>query len=163
MFAPRALVPIVLIAAAGCSLYYHDVLMIDPTPRNPTVVDSVRLLAQEPSEPYRVVALVSVQANIGDATLRYMSYELIGHAASLGANGLLVGPESITQREEEWVMTGRAIVFDSLAPPATPLDKPVQRRAIRTVAAVTLLSASVVAAIVAATSGDEIPSTPTLP
>lgn len=113
--------------------------------------------------PRALVPIVLLETNLGDATLRYMTYELMMHAASLGANGLLVGPESITQREEEWVMTGRAIVFDSLAPPATRLDKPVQRRAIRTIAAMAFLGAGVVAAIVAATSGDEIPSTPTLP
>lgn len=163
MFAPRAVVPIALIAAAGCSSYYHDVLMIDPTPRDPTIVDSVRVLAQEPSQTYKVVALISVQTNVGDPTLRYMAYELMLGAASLGANGLLIGPESITERQDEWVMTGRAVVFDSIAPPATRLDKPAQRMVLRTVAAVTLLTASVVAAVVAAKSGDEIPTTPTLP
>ena len=154
MLASRVLVPVALIAASGCSLYYRDILRVDPTPRTATVVDSVRVLAQEPAQTYKVVALVSVSTNLGESSLRHMTRALAVEAAKLGANGILVGPESITHTKDQRILTGRAIVFDSVAPPVQPaLGKPsYTRRIVMWSILGGVLAAGTVAAILAADS-----------
>jgi hypothetical protein len=156
---------VILAFTASCSLYHREVLQVDPTPRTATVVDSVRVLAQEPAQTYKVVALVSVSTHVGNGDLRYMTGVLAVEAAQLGANGILVGPESITATEDERFMTGRAILFDSIAPPLTPGVGRVPGRG-RTLAAVALLSVALVPGIMAIIRADdppEIPQTPSLP
>jgi len=110
----------VLLATAGCSFYHAEVLSIDASPRVPAPADSVRVLAQEPAQTYKVLALVSVQYDWGKGTLPELSQELRQQAAKLGGNGVLIGPASISETEDSRRMTGRVILFDSIAPPLLP-------------------------------------------
>ena len=117
------LVPIfVVVAATGCyfyNFYKPDVMLLDRSPRAPVATDSVRLLAQEPTETYKVIAMLTVAAvGIGSSgKLERLGYELREAAGKLGGNGVMIGPESVSESRKTQQLTGRVIVFDSVAPP----------------------------------------------
>jgi hypothetical protein len=86
-----------------------DVLRLDPSVRPQTSPQSIRLIAQEPTQPYKVVAIVSARGE-GDVRGR-----LIKEAAKLGGHAILLdngsltrvgGDESSTQQ-----LTGKVIVY----------------------------------------------------
>ena len=160
MAALRFVVPaLVLFGTAGCSLYTRRVLSIDPSVREPTLPDSVRVLAQEPSYSYKVVAIATVAPaySEGRATLPRLRWELVKEAARLGGNGVLLIPEPLLGAS----LTGRVIVFDSLAPPVVPTAKPSRASAIPAILSWGFLGAGTVMAIIAMTRGNEL-APPTL-
>jgi hypothetical protein len=92
----------------------------DEQVRPSSAPDSIRLLGQEPSQPYRVVALVSVTSDAGLEGRDYgrLTWQIARRAADLGGHAVLLGPESISQTAERSVLTGRVLVFDGAVPDA---------------------------------------------
>jgi hypothetical protein len=87
-----------------------DILRIDPTPRPATVPSAIRLIAQEPSQPYKVIAIVSTQSTRIEAAQR----ELIKQAALLGGEAILLDNSSLSRigkDSNEQQLTGKVIVF----------------------------------------------------
>ena len=119
---PLRFVPVVaVIAAAGC--IRAEVLSLDPSPRAPTSPDSVRVLAQEPNQTYKVLAIVSVQSRWDRGSMLELTHGLKREAAKLGGNGVLISAEAMDTKSGS--MRGRIIQFDSIAPPLQPaLAKP---------------------------------------
>lgn len=151
----RFVVPaLVLLGTAGCSLYTRRVLSLDPSVREPTLPDSVRVLAQEPSYTYKVVAIATVAPaySEGRATVSRLRWELVKEAARLGGNGVLLIPEPLLGAS----LTGRVIVFDSVAPPVVPTAKPSRASAIPAIVSWGLLGAGAVAMIIAIARGDDL-------
>ena len=117
MFLSRVVPLAVVLTAIGCTR--ADVLRLDPMLRPQTHPDSVRLIAQEPQQPYTVIALVSVRADRllgsqGDAQRR-----LLKEAARLGGDAVLLGTGSLTRvgtggeyGGSQLQLTGKVIVFD---------------------------------------------------
>jgi hypothetical protein len=117
MFLSRVVPLAVVLAAVGCTR--ADVLRMDTLLRPQTHPDSVRLIAQEPQQPYTVIALVSVRSDPtfgsqGDARKR-----LLKEAARLGGDAVLLGAGSLTRvgtggeyGGSQLQLTGKVIVFD---------------------------------------------------
>jgi hypothetical protein len=123
MSAFRCFPVVAVIAASGC--VRAEVLSLDPAPRAPTSPDSVRVLAQEPSQKYSVLAIVSVQSDLGRGSMLELTHGLRREAARLGGNGVLIGTDAVSETKNGRFMRGRVILFDSIAPPAQPaLAKP---------------------------------------
>jgi len=118
MFLSRFIPVAVVLAAAGC-LYHTKVLRLEPEPRPPTPVESVRVLGQEPEQRYTVIAFVSVSPDLAfRANDERLSRRLAQEAAKLGGDAVLLGAESFGQAGERRQLTGKVIVFDREAPPA---------------------------------------------
>jgi len=115
---PSRVLPVVLVlAAAGCSFYHTDTLRFDQAVRPETRPDSVRVLGQEPTQPFKVVALVSASAEVGLAGgYERLTWKLAQEAAKLGGQALLLGPESITRTNGSSTLTGKVLVFEGAAP-----------------------------------------------
>ena len=99
MFLSRV-VPLALVLTATACLEYTDVLRLDTTLRPQTHPDSIRLLAEEPQQPYTVVAIVtSMGSNGGFLGLSHKSAErtLVEAAARLGGDAVLLGAGSLTR------------------------------------------------------------------
>src|SRR5262245_61332684 len=101
---PLRFIPAMMVVAA-CGFHY-DVLMLDPSPRAATLPDSVRVLGQEPSQTYQVLAMVAVR-DWGRGSLSELSYGLRLEAARLGGNGVLIGPESVSETKDSRSLIGR--------------------------------------------------------
>jgi hypothetical protein len=108
-------IPVVaVLAAVACGSYRH-VLLLDPTVRPQTHPDSVRLIAQEPQQPYTVVALVSV-LSYGWPFEGWPRGRLLKVAARLGGDAVLLDNASMTvvggdeSRQEQ--LSGKVIVFN---------------------------------------------------
>ena len=107
----------VVLGVVGCT--HADVLCLDLTARPQTHPDSVRLIAQEPQQPYTVIALVSVRSDgllflEGDARKR-----LLKEAARLGGDAVLLDAGSLTRvgtggeyGGSQLQLMGKVIVFD---------------------------------------------------
>jgi len=107
----------VVLGTIGCT--HAEVLRLDSMVRPQTSPDSVRLIAQEPQQPYTVVALLSVRSEgvwfaEGDARKR-----LLKEAARLGGDAVLLGTGSLTVGSTGGEyggtfrqLTGKVIVFD---------------------------------------------------
>jgi hypothetical protein len=111
----RVVAPLVLVvAAAACSLYHTHTLRFDQAVRPVTVPDSVRVLGQEPGQPYRVVALISVTTDYG---LAYgpLARRLAQEAAKLGGHAVLLGPESVSSNRTQTTLTAKVLVYDEPA------------------------------------------------
>lgn len=84
-------IPLAIVCAAiGCNS--TDILRLDSTPRPRTHPHSVRLIAQEPQQPYTVIAIVA--ARDGLASARDL---LIKEAARLGGHAVLLDAGSLTR------------------------------------------------------------------
>ncbi len=111
MFLSRVVPVAILWGAVACTS--ADVLRLDTTLRPRTHPDSVRLIAQEPQQPYTVIALVSARAELifGRARDR-----LIKEAARLGGDAVLLDTGSLTRvggdNSERQQLTGKVIVFN---------------------------------------------------
>jgi hypothetical protein len=116
MFLSRVVPLAVVLGAVACT--HADVLRLDLMSRPQTHPDSVRLIAQEPQQPYTVIALVSVQSDgllfaEGDTRKR-----LVKEAARLGGDAVLLGTGSLTrvgtggEGGTARLLTGKVIVFD---------------------------------------------------
>lgn len=117
---PFRVVPLaVVLAALGC--VQADILRLDSPPRPQTRPASVRVLGQEPGQPYDVLAIITVRG--GHRGLEGLRERLVKEAALLGADVVLLGTGSLTHvgggdggtvRQ----LSGKVIVFNRDAPPA---------------------------------------------
>ncbi len=104
-----------LLGALACTS--ADILRLDPTPRPQTQPDAIQVIAQEPTQPYKVIAIVSARPELmfGQARTR-----LVKEAARLGGDAVLLDNSSVTRvggdKYERTQLTGKVIVFtDSTA------------------------------------------------
>jgi hypothetical protein len=108
MLKMRVLSLSVLLGALACTTV--DILMLDTSLRPQTSPQSIRLIAQEPTRPFAVVAIVSAHGDMETARQR-----LIKEAARLGGHAVLLDNSSLTRipdREStEQQITGKVIVF----------------------------------------------------
>jgi hypothetical protein len=95
-----------------------DILRLDKTPRPRTNPESIRLIAQEPTQPYTVIAIVSARQDVGgDPRAR-----LIKEAARLGGQAVLLDAASVTRvgtggeyGSSVLQLSGKVIVFADTA------------------------------------------------
>jgi hypothetical protein len=106
-----------LLAACGVGA---DVLRLDEVPRPQTLPDSVKLLAKEPTEPYAVIALISVTS--ADRGVDALRKRLLEEAARLGGHAVLFDSESLA-RGEEHRLSAKVIVFDRAHKPEPQSDR----------------------------------------
>jgi hypothetical protein len=97
-----------------------DVFQVSPRLRPVTHPDSVRFLAQEPAEPYTVIALITVMGSQREARKR-----LLKEAARLGGDAVLLGAGSLTRvgtggeiAGTELQLSGKVIVFNREGTPS---------------------------------------------
>jgi hypothetical protein len=111
---PSRVIPLALTLAVVACGRYADVLVLDPTPRSQTLSDSVRLIAQEPQEPYTVIALVTAYSR-GWPMEGVPRARLLKEAARLGGNAVLLDNASLTviggDESRQRVLRGKVIVF----------------------------------------------------
>ncbi len=106
-----------VVTAIGCTR--ADVLRLDQTLRPQTRPDSVRLIAQEPQEPYTVIALVTVRVDQILGSQQDGRNRLLKEAARLGGDAVLLGTGSMTRvgtggeyGGSQLQLTGKVIVFN---------------------------------------------------
>jgi len=92
-----------------------SVLRLDPTPRPETVLSSIALLGQEPTRPYKVIAIVSARSpGVGD-DVSQVRQRLLKEAAKLGGHAVLLDNSSLTtvggDENARQQLTGKVIVF----------------------------------------------------
>ncbi len=117
MFLSRIVPLAVVLGTIGCTS--ADVLRLDQTLRPRTHPDSVRLIAQEPQQPYTVIALISVRPVSVFGSQEDARKRLLKEAARLGGDAVLLGGGSLTRvgtggeyGGSELLLTGKVIVFD---------------------------------------------------
>jgi hypothetical protein len=109
-------VPIVaVLGLVACSS--ADILRLDPTPRPRTNPASIQLIGQEPTRPYKVIAIVAAQAaslGTGDRASQARG-RLLKEAARLGGHAVLLDSNSLTRiggdESERQQLTGKVIVY----------------------------------------------------
>ena len=90
---PSRFVPLaVVLGLAGC--IRAEVFQVSPRLRPQTHPDSVLLLAQEPTRPYTVIALLNVSS--ADRSQEKMRQRMLKEAALLGGDAVLLGIGSLT-------------------------------------------------------------------
>lgn len=91
-----------------------DILQLDPTVRPKTAPHLVRLIAQDPGRPYKVVAIVSARGDLESARQR-----LLKEAAKLGGQAVLLDNSSLTRvggdETTAQQLTGKVIVYTDSA------------------------------------------------
>ena len=87
-----------------------DVLRLDGDVRPASGEQSIRVLATEPTEPYAVIALVSVSSS--DRGVDALRHRLIREAARLGGHAVLLDAQSLTRTDESRLLTAKVIVFE---------------------------------------------------
>ena len=103
-----------VVGLAGCGRY-AQVLVLDPTPRPETNPDSVRLIAQEPDQPYVVVGLVTAYSK-GWPFEGVPRARLLKEAARMGGEAVLFDASSLAEVGDgeggkQQVLRGKVIVF----------------------------------------------------
>ena len=111
---PRTrLVPLAA-ALTLCGCAYTNVLRLDSMVRPQTHPDSVRLLAQEPQQPYTVIAIVSA-GSAGWPFEGIPRTRLLKAAARLGGEAVLLDNASLTVvssgESTQQRLTGKVVVF----------------------------------------------------
>jgi len=121
MFLSRVVLPAVIVGTIGCATH-ADVLRLDSMLRAQTHPDSVRLIAQEPQQPYTVIALVSVRSDPVLGSQDGARRRLLKEAARLGGDAVLLGAGSLTRvgtggeyGGSELLLTGKVIVYTDSA------------------------------------------------
>ncbi len=121
MFLSRVVLPAVIVGTIGCATH-ADVLRLDSMLRAQTHPDSVRLIAQEPPQPYTVIALVSVRSDPVLGSQDGARRRLLKEAARLGGDAVLLGAGSLTRvgtggeyGGSELLLTGKVIVYTDSA------------------------------------------------
>ena len=117
MFLSRVVPFAVVLGAVGCTS--ADVLRLDQTLRPQTPPDSVRLIAQEPQQPYTVIALVSVRVDPVLGSQEDGRKRLMKEAARLGGDAVLFDAGSLTRvgtggeyGGSQLILAGKVIVFN---------------------------------------------------
>jgi hypothetical protein len=117
MFPSRVVLLVVILGTIGCTR--ADVFRLDQTLRPQTYPDAVRLIAQEPQQPYTVIALVSVRPDPVFGSQDDARKRLLKEAARLGGDAVLLGAGSLTRvgtggesGGSQLLLTGKVIVFD---------------------------------------------------
>ena len=82
-----ALLLVALLAGCGPAI---DRLQIDPAPRPARAVTEVRVLLDEPTQPYRSIALLEAKG-AGASSLSELTASLTIEAARLGGDAILLG------------------------------------------------------------------------
>ncbi len=113
MLQTRVLHLAALLGALACTS--ADILRLDPIPRPQTNPASIQLIAQEPTRPYKVIAIVSAQSmGLGDGANQARA-RLVKEAARLGGHAVLFDANSLTRiggdQSERPQLTGKVIVF----------------------------------------------------
>jgi hypothetical protein len=119
MFRSRLVPLALLLPALGC--VQADILRLDAAPRPQTRPASVRVLGQEPGQPYDVLAIVTVRGGLGG--LEGLRERLVKEAALLGADAVLLGTGSLTRvgtggeyGGTALQLSGKVIVFNRESP-----------------------------------------------
>ena len=110
MILTRVLPAAAVIGVLACVTTTADILQLDQSVRPQTTPQSIRLIALEPAQPYKVLAIVSARGNLDEARAR-----LIKEAARLGGHAVLLDNGSLTRiggdEGTEQQITGKVIVF----------------------------------------------------
>lgn len=127
MFLSRVVALALVVATVAC-ISGADVFRLDTTLRPQTHPDSIRFLAEEPQEPYTVIALVTGRATSRGFLLlasRSARRNLSEAAARLGGDAVLLSTTSLTrggadtETSSTFVqVSGKVIVFDREAAPS---------------------------------------------
>ncbi len=117
MFVSRVIPLAFVLGTIGCTR--ADVFRLDQTLRPQTHPDSVRLIAQEPQQPYTVIALISVRPDPTFGSQDHARKRLVKEAARLGGDAVLLGAGSLTRvgtggeyGGSQLLLTGKVIVFN---------------------------------------------------
>lgn len=81
-----------LSAALACTK--ADILVLDPSPRPAKPADSVAVLLDEPTTPYRSVALIEVSDESWGLSLTQLGNKMKAEAAKLGGDAVIIGTTS---------------------------------------------------------------------
>lgn len=118
MFPSRVVPLVVVLAATGC--VQADILRLDAAPRPQTRPAVVRMLGDEPRQPYEVLAIVTVRG--GRRGVEGLRERLVKEAALLGADAVLLGSGSLTHVGSGdgtiLQLSGKVIAFNRESPPA---------------------------------------------
>jgi hypothetical protein len=95
----RALFMCLCLVAVGCVT--SKTLRLDPDVRPARAPESVLVFEKAPEQPYAVIARVESQANVVFKGFDDLRAEIVGQAAQLGGDAVIVGPES---RETEFII-----------------------------------------------------------
>jgi hypothetical protein len=106
--AGRAVAVVGLVLAVAC--VNSDVLRLEESVRPATDPGGIRLIAQEPTEPYSVIALLSVSSP--DRGVEALRERLIREAARLGGDAVLLDSESLARTGEKRRISAKVIVFE---------------------------------------------------
>lgn len=104
----RYVAAFVPILAAGC--INTSVQRLDPAVRPALPPDQVALLAEEPHRPYTVIAVVESESQTVLDGFDDLRQAMIGKAAELGGEALILGPEST---DSDFLLLGTAMIRSS--------------------------------------------------
>jgi hypothetical protein len=117
MFLSRVVPLAAVLGIIGCTR--ADVFRLDQTLRPQTHPDSVPLIAQEPQQPYTVIALISVRPDPTFGSQDDARKRMLKEAARLGGDAVLLGAGSLTRvgtggeyGGSQLLLTGKVIVFN---------------------------------------------------
>ncbi|MEO5364792.1 MAG: hypothetical protein H7831_00235 [Magnetococcus sp. WYHC-3] len=120
-FSSMALLSLPLMLTAGCSgpLAVTDVALFDPSVREQPHGGGVRLLQEEPTTPFRRLALLITRGNDKVPSEIYLLENMRAKASEIGAQAIIVEPESSREVLDEFgqhqiqrELRGVAIRFD---------------------------------------------------
>jgi len=69
--------------------------------------NSVRILVEQPLQPYKVIAVIESSGKSVFDSFEDLRQEMISEAAKLGGDAVLVGPESV---DSDFILTGTAMI-----------------------------------------------------
>jgi len=116
---PLLTIPLCLLAV-GCM--NTNVQLLDRAVRPAQVPDSVAVLSETPDQPYTVIAVVKASSSTAFDSFADLRNRLVAEAATLGADAVILGPESKSSTpifntvgfvmSERKALEGQAIVFE---------------------------------------------------
>ena len=120
----------VCLLAVGC--ISTNVKLLDQATRPARSPDSVAVLLEKPDQPYTVIAVLKSSSSTVFDSFDDLRRKMIAEAAMLGADALILGPESSSSTpifntvgfvmSERRDLTGEVIVFDGAAGPHTNIE-----------------------------------------
>jgi hypothetical protein len=102
----RALFISLCVVGVGCVT--SQTLRLDPDVRPPRAPESVLVFEKAPEQPYAVIARVESQANVVFRGFDDLRAEIVDQAAQLGADAVIVGPES---KETEFIILTTGMIL----------------------------------------------------